>query len=203
MTTRQNTRLNMPHTPHAEAELDRERRMGAAAGTATAVREIKVVDLTDFDARRAQITEELWQATTETGFFQLSGHGLTRAETDAAFAASEAFFGLPERLKARHALKKGLNAGWEYRSQVRPVRLLVGSSYGPSPSRRVAAPQLAGGGGANAGAGEASSGPRAGTSPIGSAGLVEAGRAGQVVRSSRPDGLWAVRSLRRSCRRRR
>lgn len=120
LNTHQDTRLNMPHAPHAEAELDRERRMGAGAGTATALREIKVVDLTDFDARRAQITDELWQAATETGFFQLSGHGLSRAETDAAFAASEAFFGLPERLKSRHALKKGLNAGWEYRSQVRP-----------------------------------------------------------------------------------
>jgi isopenicillin N synthase-like dioxygenase len=104
----------------ARAELDRERRMGRAAGTATAEREIRVVDLTDFEARRAEITEELWQAATETGFFQLAGHGMTRAETDAAFAAAEAYFALPESVKSAHALKKGLNAGWEYRSQVRP-----------------------------------------------------------------------------------
>ncbi|MYS47649.1 isopenicillin N synthase family oxygenase [Streptomyces sp. SID89] len=114
------TQHHDPQTPNAEAELDRERRMGGAPGTATAAREIKVVDLTDFDARRARITDELWQAATETGFFQLSGHGITRAETDAAFAAAEAYFALPEQVKRGHALKKGLNAGWEYRSQVRP-----------------------------------------------------------------------------------
>ncbi|MFF2260237.1 2OG-Fe(II) oxygenase family protein [Streptomyces albidoflavus] len=103
----------------ARAELDRERRMGTA-GEATADRQIQVVDLGDFETRRAEITEQLWQAATGTGFFQLSGHGLTSAETDAAFAAAEAYFALPAEAKAGHALKKGLNAGWEYRSQVRP-----------------------------------------------------------------------------------
>ncbi|WSI63225.1 isopenicillin N synthase family oxygenase [Streptomyces sp. NBC_01336] len=104
----------------AGQELDRERRMGSQTGTATVARDIRVVDLTDFEARRADITAELWQAATETGFFQLSGHGLEPAGIDAAFAAAGAYFDLPAGIKSRHALRKGLNAGWEYRSQVRP-----------------------------------------------------------------------------------
>ncbi|WP_399131680.1 2OG-Fe(II) oxygenase family protein [Streptomyces sp. ITFR-16] len=116
MTTQHDT----PAVPTAEAELDRERLMGRAAGTATAARDITVVDLTDFESRRADITDALWQAATETGFFQLSGHGITAAETDAAFAAAEDYFALPQETKRGQALKKGLNAGWEYRSQVRP-----------------------------------------------------------------------------------
>ncbi|MGW8487419.1 2-oxoglutarate and iron-dependent oxygenase domain-containing protein [Streptomyces sp. NPDC055886] len=39
---------------------------------------------TDFDARRAQITEELWEAATDIGFFQLVNHGIDQAFTDAA-----------------------------------------------------------------------------------------------------------------------
>ncbi|GAB3733271.1 isopenicillin N synthase family dioxygenase [Nocardiopsis nanhaiensis] len=106
-------------TTHHLTELDRERRMGGL-GTETFSREIRVIDLSDFDNRREEITEQLWAAATDIGFFQLEGHGISQAEMDGAFAMAERLFALPEETKARYPLVKELNAGWESLSQVRP-----------------------------------------------------------------------------------
>jgi isopenicillin N synthase-like dioxygenase len=54
------------------------------------------------------------------GFFQLANHGLEPGLVGEAFGLSERFFALPEAEKQRFRLKKGLNAGWEFKSQVRP-----------------------------------------------------------------------------------
>lgn len=83
-------------------------------------RDVPVIDLTDFDQRRGEITDQLWQAATEVGFFQLANHGLGLGLVREAFSLSETFFALPEAEKQRFPLKKGLNAGWEFKSQVRP-----------------------------------------------------------------------------------
>lgn len=80
---------------------------------------IPLIDLSQFETRRDQITEQLWQAATKVGFFQLVNHGL-EVQAREAFALSEAFFAQPTELKQRFPLKKGLNAGWEFMSQVRP-----------------------------------------------------------------------------------
>ncbi|WP_067481376.1 isopenicillin N synthase family dioxygenase [Actinomadura hibisca] len=100
-------------------ELDRETRMGGP-GTETDRREIRRVDLSGFDARRAAIADELWDAAVEIGFFQVVNHGIDLAEVRAAFAEAERFFALPREVKERHRLKAGLNAGWESLTQVRP-----------------------------------------------------------------------------------
>ena len=39
-------------------------------------REIPLIDLSDFENRRSEITDQLWQAATQVGFFQLVNHGL-------------------------------------------------------------------------------------------------------------------------------
>ena len=100
-------------------ELQRESRMGAM-GSETRQREVRVIDLADFDARRAEIADQLWDAAVDVGFFQLKNHGIAPATITQAFAQTERFFALPEAAKARHPLKKKLNAGWESRAQVRP-----------------------------------------------------------------------------------
>jgi len=82
--------------------------------------EIPVIDLSDFDRRREEITDQLWQAATDVGFFQLSNHGLELDLIKQAFSLSERFFALSETGKQPYSLKKGLNAGWEFKSQVRP-----------------------------------------------------------------------------------
>lgn len=99
-------------------ELNTETRMGAM-GTET-TREIRRIDLSDFEVRKAQIADELWAAATDIGFFQVAHHGIPLADVRRAFAMAEAFFALPDDIKARHPLKRAFNAGWESRAQVRP-----------------------------------------------------------------------------------
>ncbi|HWH82660.1 MAG TPA: 2OG-Fe(II) oxygenase family protein [Burkholderiaceae bacterium] len=100
-------------------ELDKEARMGAM-GSETSQREVRRIDLADYDRRKPEITEQLWSAATDIGFFQVVNHGIPLADIKSAFAMTQAFFALPDAVKARHPLKKALNAGWESRAQVRP-----------------------------------------------------------------------------------
>ncbi|SLN20018.1 2OG-Fe(II) oxygenase superfamily protein [Aquimixticola soesokkakensis] len=83
-------------------------------------RDIPRIDMSDFFNRKAEITEELWKAATEIGFFQLTGHGIPLELIDDAFALSAEFFALPQDTKAQYPLRKGTNAGWEFKAQVRP-----------------------------------------------------------------------------------
>lgn len=83
-------------------------------------REIPQIDLSNFRQRKQEIADELWLAATDIGFFQLKNHGINSTLIDEAFIASEAFFALPEEVKSQYPLKPGTNAGWEYKSQVRP-----------------------------------------------------------------------------------
>jgi isopenicillin N synthase-like dioxygenase len=104
---------------YALAELQKESRMGGV-GTENADRTIPRIDLSDFESRRAEITEELWTAATEIGFFQLVNHGIPQDQVDRVFAESARFFSLPDDTKARYPLAPGTNAGWEKLSQTRP-----------------------------------------------------------------------------------
>ncbi|HEY3478752.1 MAG TPA: 2-oxoglutarate and iron-dependent oxygenase domain-containing protein, partial [Streptomyces sp.] len=45
---------------------------------------------------RARLRADLHQAAHGTGFFQLTGHGVTAAETDTLMTAVRSFFALPE-----------------------------------------------------------------------------------------------------------
>jgi len=100
-------------------ELSREQKMGGV-GTIRTDRELRQIDLSDFDARREQIADDLWAAATDIGFFQLVNHGIPEEVIDGAFTMSRAFFALPGAVKAQYALRKELNSGYEFRSQVRP-----------------------------------------------------------------------------------
>ena len=101
------------------AELQKECRMGAM-GTTSTTREVRRINISDFDARKAEITDQLWAASVDVGFFQLTHHGIDLAKVREAFAMTERFFALPDSVKAQYPLKKALNVGWESRAQVRP-----------------------------------------------------------------------------------
>ncbi len=111
----------MSHDPasHALTELDRESRMGGL-GTETSDREIRRISLHDLEGRRAEITDELCSAATDIGFFQVVDHGIDAATLNQVFAMSERFFALGQDVKSAYPLRPGTNAGWEYKSQVRP-----------------------------------------------------------------------------------
>ncbi|MGB0660734.1 MAG: isopenicillin N synthase family dioxygenase [Mangrovicoccus sp.] len=99
-------------------ELNRETQMGGLGEEIA--RDVVLIDLSDFESRKTEIAEELWSAATQIGLFQLTGHGIEIAQIEEAFALTEAFFALPETEKAKLPLRPGTNAGWEFKSQIRP-----------------------------------------------------------------------------------
>ena len=101
------------------AELQKESRMGAM-GTTSTTREVRRINISDFDARKAEITDQLWAASVDVGFFQLTHHGIDLAKVREAFAMTERFFALPDSVKAQYPLQKALNVVWESRAQLRP-----------------------------------------------------------------------------------
>ncbi|MGW5497332.1 isopenicillin N synthase family dioxygenase [Streptomyces olivaceoviridis] len=61
--------------------------------------QLPIIDLSAADGgprARARLHAQLHSAAHDVGFFQLVGHGVTRAETDALLTAMRAFFALPE-----------------------------------------------------------------------------------------------------------
>ncbi len=100
------------------AELNKEATIGAM-GT-TKVRDVPRIDMSHYEARKAEIADQLWHAATQIGFFQLVNHGIPQAQIDEAFEMTERFFALPHATKGQYPLGKGTNAGWEYKAQVRP-----------------------------------------------------------------------------------
>ncbi|GKS85247.1 isopenicillin N synthase family oxygenase [Acidovorax sp. SUPP1855] len=104
-------------TADVRGELEKEARMGGM-GAETSAREIRRIDLSDFEHRKAEIAEQLWSASVEIGFFQVTGHGIAVEDIRNAFARAEAFFDLPRETKAQWPLAR--NAGWEHKAQVRP-----------------------------------------------------------------------------------
>jgi isopenicillin N synthase-like dioxygenase len=100
------------------AELNQEKSFGGIG--ITKHRDVPRIDLGNYEARKSEITDHLWKASAEIGFFQLVNHGIPQEQIDEAFVMTERFFALPQQTKARYPLEKGTNAGWEYKSQVRP-----------------------------------------------------------------------------------
>jgi isopenicillin N synthase-like dioxygenase len=108
-----------PDQPPVLRELELEATIGGI-GVDADDRVIPVISLAGLTVDRGRITDALWRAATEVGFFQLADHGIAPGPVDAAFAAAEAFFALPEEVKAHYPWRRELNAGWESRAQVRP-----------------------------------------------------------------------------------
>ena len=97
-------------------ELRKESTMGSY-GTETQ-RDIRIIDLSNFETRMAEIANEIWQASIEIGFFQLKNHGIPQQDINDTFELMEKFFALPNATKAKYPLSR--NAGWESRKQIRP-----------------------------------------------------------------------------------
>ena len=83
-------------------------------------REVPRIDIGDFEKRKLEIADQLWDASTRIGFFQLVNHGIPQQQIDEAFEITARFFALSPETKAKVAMLKGTNAGWEYKTQIRP-----------------------------------------------------------------------------------
>lgn len=97
-------------------ELELESRMGGLGSERE--REVRRISLAQLDSRRSEIADELWRAATDIGFFQVVDHGIDLSEVNRAFGMAEAFFALPDDVKARRP--KRFNSGWESLTQIRP-----------------------------------------------------------------------------------
>ncbi|MBX6317687.1 2OG-Fe(II) oxygenase family protein [Pigmentiphaga sp.] len=116
MQTTNATPASKTPSTYALGELEKESRMGGMG--LEAPREIRIIDISDFDRRKAEIADEIWQAATEIGFFQVKNHGIPLSDIEAAFVRAEHFFALPREVKAQWPLSR--NAGWEHKAQIRP-----------------------------------------------------------------------------------
>ncbi|MEH2469644.1 isopenicillin N synthase-like dioxygenase [Nitrobacteraceae bacterium AZCC 2161] len=106
------------NTAYALAELNQETKFGGVGGIKH--RDVPRIDLSDFENRKQEIADQLWNASVEIGFFQLVNHGIPQAQVDEAFDMTAKFFALSQDDKAKMPLGKGTNTGWEFKSQVRP-----------------------------------------------------------------------------------
>lgn len=104
--------------PDVLGELENESRMGGAMDGETSSREVRRIDISNFDERQQEIAEQLWSASVDIGFFQVTNHGIPVQDIRAAFARAEAFFDQPRHTKAQWPLSR--NAGWEHKAQIRP-----------------------------------------------------------------------------------
>eukprot|EP00884_Botryococcus_braunii_P008663 jgi/Botrbrau1/17799/Bobra.0127s0048.1 len=84
------------------------------------LRSIPVIDISNFEERRADVTREILHAAAEVGFLQVINHAIPQQHIDDMFAMSEAFFSLEDSVKANYPLDKAENRGWEKLGQVRP-----------------------------------------------------------------------------------
>jgi len=104
------------NTEFSLEELKKESVMGVM-GTETQ-REVRIIDLSDFENRKYEIADQLWNAAVEIGFFQVANHGIPQKEIQHAFGLAEQFFALPREVKVQYPLNR--NAGWESKAQIRP-----------------------------------------------------------------------------------
>ncbi|TPX17751.1 uncharacterized protein E0L32_002852 [Thyridium curvatum] len=87
--------------------------------TTYVARDIPKISLRDFDNRIDEITAQLCNAAENVGFFAIVDHGIAPDEVEDMFANSEAFFNLPDNMKASVPWNPQ-NVGWEKMSQIRP-----------------------------------------------------------------------------------
>lgn len=96
-------------TPVAEndyslEELQKEARMGAF-GQETFEREVRVINLSNFEQRKYEIADQLWSAATDIGFFQVSNHGIPLEQIQTAFEMTQQFLICQNQLKlATHSI---------------------------------------------------------------------------------------------------
>ena len=77
-------------------------------------------------AARLALAEEIDAAARDAGFFYLTNHGIDPTIIEAAFAAAETFFDLPEADKAAIAIaNSSCHRGWFATGKKRWMRLII------------------------------------------------------------------------------
>lgn len=106
----------MTTTSYQLTELETESRIGGIGKLV--LRQVPLIDLSNFDERKEEISGLLWDAAVNVGFFQIVNHGIPSNMIDRIFSMSETFFNLNKEAKCKYPLRR--NEGYESLSQVRP-----------------------------------------------------------------------------------
>lgn len=106
----------MSTTRYQLSELETESQIGGVGKLV--LRQVPLIDLSNFEDRKAEITELLWDAAVNVGFFQIENHGIPSSMIDNVFNLSKEFFDLGKDEKTKYPLRR--NEGYESLSQVRP-----------------------------------------------------------------------------------
>ncbi len=99
------------------AELQKESRMGAMGTEST--REVRQIDLSDFDRRFDEIGTQLWNAAVDVGFFQRTTTA-SRRPTWTRPCHVAALLRPARQREGAMAAPQGRQLGWESKAQVRP-----------------------------------------------------------------------------------
>ncbi|EIE19347.1 Clavaminate synthase-like protein [Coccomyxa subellipsoidea C-169] len=76
---------------------------------------LSIVDLSDIEARKQDISRQLLEAATGSGFFYVTGHGISKEEVEEQFANGRRFIDLHEATKAPTKFVPDLFMGWRGR----------------------------------------------------------------------------------------
>ncbi|KAK9915336.1 hypothetical protein WJX75_007797 [Coccomyxa subellipsoidea] len=76
---------------------------------------LSIVDLSDFNSRKPEISKQLLEAATGSGFFYVTGHGISQEEVEEQFANGRRFIDLHDATKAPTKFIPELFMGWRGR----------------------------------------------------------------------------------------
>jgi len=95
-----------------------------SAGEGDVIRDVLIVDISDFENRKHEIARQLYHASHNVGFFYIKGHGVPNKDINSIFNAGEQFLDLPADVKEKFVWVPDRYLGW--RSQ-RDLESVTGS----------------------------------------------------------------------------
>jgi isopenicillin N synthase-like dioxygenase len=93
----------------------------SAAGEGPVLRDVLIIDISDFENRKHEIGRQLYHASHNVGFFYIKGHGVPTAEVESIFKSGEKFLDLPTEVKEKHVWIPDRYLGWRSQTNLESV----------------------------------------------------------------------------------
>jgi len=92
-----------------------------SAGEGDVIRDVLIIDISDFENRKHEIGRQLYHASHNVGFFYIKGHGVPNKDIDSIFNAGEQFLNLPADVKEKFVWIPDRYLGWRSQSDLESV----------------------------------------------------------------------------------
>jgi len=92
-----------------------------SAGEADVIRDVLIIDISDFENRKHEIGRQLYHASHNVGFFYIKGHGVPNKDIDSIFNAGEQFLDLPADVKEKFVWVPDRYLAWRSQSDLESV----------------------------------------------------------------------------------